>query len=201
MPEIRELQLSEFKEIYRNYMREDFPLMELRPLFAIDRVWERGGYAAYGYYEDGRLTAYASFYPCTESPCILLDYFAVVPDLRSQGIGTAFLRDLLPQMSSGAGIFGEAESVTSAKDEDERNTRQRRLDFYTRSGAVFTGVNCHLFGVDYNILCFPAGEDAPEREAMTKENYFDAVCGMYRELYRPVYGRLCKPYLSEDPDC
>ncbi len=29
---------------------------------------------------------------------------------------------------------------------------------------------------------------------MTLDEWFDQVCGMYRAIYRPVYGRLCKPY-------
>ncbi len=263
MPKIEELSLEDLKQIYKKYMRDDFPLMELRPWFSIERAWERGGYEAYGYYEDDKLLAYASFYTCRDSACVLFDYLAVIPELRGRGIGTEFLGELLPEVSSGqlsevisglplgseseaeqeslprsarksspgsapgsspgsapgsspeVKIFGEVENVASAKNEEERGTRQKRIDFYLRNGAVMTGVNCHLFGVDYNIMRFraegqaaakpecettkaeqeTAKAEAPKGEAAADE-YYDVICEMYRELYRPVYGRLCRPYLD-----
>ncbi len=207
MSEIRQLEQAELKQIFRTHMREDFPLMELRPWFSIERVWERGGYTAYGCYEDGSLLAYASFLACKEPPCVLFDYLAVIPERRGQGAGTAFLGKLLPEVSSGRRIFCEVESVPSAKDGEEGKTRQRRLDFYLKNGAEKTGVNCHLFGVDYNILCFPpepaetAGKEAEtagKEGERPQDGYFDVICGMYRELYGPVYGRLCRPYREEE---
>lgn len=163
--------------------------MEMRPWFAIERSWERDGYAAYGYYEDGEFAAYASFYSSDSSPYVLLDYLGVVPKLRGSGIGSAFLRDLLPKIPSVGGIFAEAESPSSAKDEEEKNIRKSRIAFYLRNGAVKTGVSCQLFGVDYNILYFPGNQ----RE-MAQTDFFDTVCSFYQDIYRPVYGRLCKPY-------
>ncbi len=192
MAKIRELEISELREIYHSYMRDDFPLMELRPWFSIERAWNRDGYAAYGYFEEERLIAYASFYSCSESPYLLLDYFAVVPDLRGRGIGSSFLRDLLTEVPAKGGIFGEAESVSSAKNEKEESIRKRRLTFYQKNGAVLTGVNCLLFGVDYDILYFPGNGTC-----LSDDDFFDEVCRLYRELYRPLYGRLCKPYREE----
>ncbi len=96
MPDIRQLTLEELRQIYRTYMREDFPLMELRPWFSIGRAWEREEYSAYGYYDEDRLIAYAAFYSCGGDPHILMDYLAVVPDLRGRGIGSSFLAELLP---------------------------------------------------------------------------------------------------------
>ncbi len=190
--EIRQLTCPELKEIYRSYMKDDFPLMELRPWFAIERAWEHSRYAAYGYYEGERLLAYAAFYLSDEHPFALLDYYAVLPDLRGSGIGTSFLRELLPAVLDSGGILIEAESADSAKTQEEKIQRQRRINFYLKNGAVMTGVNCQLFGVDYNILSFFSG-----REGAGEDELFDTVCCLYQEFYRPVYGRLCKPYKND----
>ncbi len=189
MPEVRALECPELKEIYKTHMREDFPLMELRPWFAIEKVWERGGYSAYGYYEGEQFLAYAAFYASTELPCVLLDYYAVVPELRGRGIGSAFLRDLLDALPPEERIFIEAESASTAKDEEDRATREARIAFYQNGGALDTGVNCQLFGVDYNILYFPGSGGI-----MAPDESYDVVCALYKEFYRPVYGKICKPY-------
>ncbi len=192
MPDIRQLTLEELRQIYRTYMREDFPLMELRPWFSIGRAWEREEYSAYGYYDEDRLIAYAAFYSCGGDPHILMDYLAVVPDLRGRGIGSSFLAELLPAIPDIDGIFIEAESPDPEKDEETNAVREKRIDFYLANGAVTTGVGCHLFGVDYRILYMPR-----EKEPMEKEEFYEAVCRLYRELYRPVYGKLCKPFSEE----
>ncbi|MCD8021602.1 MAG: hypothetical protein LUF30_00970, partial [Lachnospiraceae bacterium] len=124
----------------------------------------------------------------------LLDYFAVVPELRGHGTGSEFLQKLEGTLPARNGIFIEAESPDSAKSDEEAALRRRRIRFYLSNGAVLTKTKCLLFGVDYNILYIgrtEGTEPAPEQ-------LHRAVEDLYREIYRPVYGRLCKPYVSED---
>ncbi len=192
MAEIRQLTLTDLKQIYQDYMKDDFPLMELRPWFSIGRAWERDEYSAYGYYDGESFLAYAAFYSCREDPYILMDYLAVVPDLRGQGLGSSFLKDLLPAITDVDGIFIEAESADPENNEEDKSVRQKRINFYQANGAVMTGVGCKLFGVDYQILYLPL-----ETKRMGEEEFFEAVCRLYRELYRPFYGKLCRPYQTD----
>ncbi|MFR3219653.1 MAG: GNAT family N-acetyltransferase [Ruthenibacterium lactatiformans] len=93
MSTVRKLNESALRGIYDAYMHEAFPPAELKPLAVMLRLMERGRYLCYGYYRNGRLAAYAFFYR-HDSRVLLLDYFAVTPELRGRGVGSAFLAAL-----------------------------------------------------------------------------------------------------------
>ncbi len=194
---IRELDLKEMREVFQKYMKKDFPISELRPFQAIEKVWERGDYSAYGFFRNEEMLAYSCFYAAREIPYVMMDYLAVIPELRGQGIGSAFLKKMIPTLTEWEGIFVEAESASSARTDSERAQRERRLRFYQKNGAVKTGVNCLLFGVDYNILYFPVKAREITEDKAAAADYFDTVCGLYQELYRRVYGGRCKPYIEK----
>ena len=88
MSTVRKLNESALRGIYDAYMHEAFPPAELKPLAVMLRLMERGRYLCYGYYRNGRLAAYAFFYR-HDSRVLLLDYFAVTPELRGRGVGSA----------------------------------------------------------------------------------------------------------------
>ncbi len=155
MPEIRTLTLAEMKSIYEEYMENDFPRAELRPFSSMKKNFEKGNYAGFGFYEGEKFLAYACFYNYDGADQALMDYFAVVPELRGQGIGSAFLQAMIPKLPAGSGILIEAESADSAENEAERTERERRLSFYERNGAILTGIRCYLLSVDYEIMLIP----------------------------------------------
>ncbi|MCD7888118.1 MAG: GNAT family N-acetyltransferase [Clostridiales bacterium] len=188
---VKELESNELKRVYREHIREDFPRDERRPLFSMERMQKEGRYDCYGYYREDCLLAYACFILTRNGAYALLDYFAVVSELRGQGIGSAFLRDLRGNVSANCGVFLEAENPNAAKTDEEKRLRERRIRFYLANGAEQTGTGCHLFGVDYNILFVPTG--AADRAAET-EFLHRAAEELYREVYGRAYGRLCKPY-------
>ncbi len=91
---------------------------------------------------------------------LLLDYLAVQPELRSQGIGhaaipctLAYCRDRAP----GAHVFLEIEVPTA--DCDNPVQRTRRKAFYLSCGLAETNVRAHIYGTDMELLAPPA--DAP----------------------------------------
>ncbi len=189
MYEIRKLNCSEFKEIFRKYTRNDFPLMELRPWFAIRHSWKQGHYAAYSYEEDGQTVAYATIYSGDNIPYLLLDFFAVIPERRGHGIGSAFLNDLQHTITGASGIFIEAEAPDACDDFNEKSKREKRISFYIKNGVVNAGVGCRLFNVDYCMLYLPI--DTPLR---TQSDIYDAVVKMYTAFYRNSGSRLCRVY-------
>ncbi|MCD8220725.1 MAG: GNAT family N-acetyltransferase [Clostridiales bacterium] len=193
MKEIKKLKLDELKQIYKVHVREDFPRSERRPYSSMEKMTKAGIYASFGYYDDDRLLAYACYILTENGKYALLDYFAVVPELRGQGTGSEFLRKLEGTLPGKNGVFIEAESPDSAKSKEEAALRQRRIHFYLSNGAVLTDTKCLLFGVDYNILYIGRPDDTDPEQGQLH----CAIEELYREIYRPVYGRLCKPYVSD----
>ena len=190
---LKKIGLDELRIIYKEHIRKDFPIGERRPLFGMTKLQKAGRYDCYGYYQENILVAYACYILTPNGSYALLDYFAVVPELRGKGIGSEFLRSLNGNVSAKCGVFIEAESPDSAKSEDERQTRERRIRFYLSNGAELTNTRCLLFGVDYNILFISTDDVANTREKAAQHH---AVEELYRELYGRVYGHLCKPYES-----
>ncbi len=182
---------EQLRIVYREHITEDFPRGERRPLFAMEKMQREGRYDCYGYYQDDKLLAYACYILTQDGSYALLDYFAVIPELRGHGIGSEFLKCLKENASVKCGVFIEAESPDSAKTDGERRVRERRIRFYLSNGAEMTNSKCLLFGVDYNILFIPRN-DIP----IAYEHQHNEVEKLYRELYGRVYGRLCKPYES-----
>ncbi|MCD7918838.1 MAG: GNAT family N-acetyltransferase [Clostridiales bacterium] len=194
---LKKIGLDELRIIYKEHIREDFPRGERRPFFCMEKLQKAGQYDCYGYYRDDNLIAYACYILTQNGSYALLDYFAVVPELRGKGIGSEFLRSLNGNVSAKCGVFIEAESPDSAKTEEERQTRERRIHFYPSNGAERTNSKCLLFGVDYNILFISTCDAVDTQE---KGNQRHAVEELYHELYGRAYGRLCKPYEDHKPN-
>ena len=157
--------------IYNEYMVFDFPGDELKPLAHILSMVEVGTCTFYALRQCDKVLSYFSV--CQNGQGLLVDYLAVNPKLRGQGIGSQTL-DFLKSIAKDKYIIIECEDVEVAKAEAEKIQRQRRINFYTRAGFTLTGVNSNLFGVDYTILTYPTSI-TPRR---------------VKELYSAVYLRM-----------
>ncbi len=189
MSELKTLDLKALKGIHLKYMKKDFPPRELRPYFHMKALSRRDCYLCYGFYDGDRLLAYACLILQKSRTYALLDYFAVVEELRGQGIGSEFLRQLLPGIPVTNGLFVESEAVDSAKSAADLNTRQKRIEFYLQNGAQLTTTNCLLFGVDYRLLFFPKQEFS-----LTEEDLYDSLNKFYPEIYYNQFRYFYKLY-------
>ena len=142
---IRELEAREIEKIYREEMTGDFPAEELKPIDLILRLKAEGRYCAFGNFEGEKLTAYAFLIHEKDDPVYLLDFFAVCRGGRDQGIGSTFIRELLHKLNPEFWIL-EVEDIASAANEEEREIRTRRMDFYhkrcQRYDDVHLSVRC-----------------------------------------------------------
>ncbi|MFQ6828407.1 MAG: GNAT family N-acetyltransferase [Acutalibacter sp.] len=111
---IQRLEREEAHRLYWARFREDFVPSELRPWGSILRLMDQGAYAIFACKEAGEILAYATFIQCPGA--LLLDYFAVDPARRGQGVGTAFFHGLqkLPALGQASCLYIEAESLESA---------------------------------------------------------------------------------------
>ena len=100
----------------------------------------------------------------THGDLTMLDYFAVAPDLRGQGIGRAALPLIRKQVREARGghLFLEIETpppLCIPRDPCENAAqRLRRKAFYLSSGLTETGVRAFIYGNDMELLAYP--EDA-----------------------------------------
>ena len=108
----------------------------------------------------------------THGDLTMLDYLAISPDLRGQGLGHAVLpmiRDRVKERVGGH-FFLEIETPPPAcipRDPcANAEQRVRRKAFYYSAGMVETGVRAFIYGYDMELLAFP--EDAG---AITFEGY------------------------------
>jgi GNAT superfamily N-acetyltransferase len=157
------LNKEQIEYIYNTFMVYDFPPDELKPLAHLLRMVEEGLCTYYALYEGKEVLSY--FGLCVKDGFALVDYLAVTPKKRGQGIGSETLK-FLKEAAGDNCILIECEDVGSANEEAERITRTRRINFYLRSGFALTTAKANLFGVDYVLLTFPE-----KSEAETKFGY------------------------------
>lgn len=172
---VQELSLPQIRRLYHERLRDDFPPDELKPLGMIERALAAKRYVCYGAFHGDQILGYAYFVKLGKMA--LVDYYAVMPEARDRGVGSAFLQALIagPLRDMDCALL-EVEDPECAPDPVERETRQRRLRFYLRNGLTDTGVRATVFGVPYGILTLPLGTViAP-----------DAVRDAYARLYRTM---------------
>lgn len=156
---------EEVKSLYTERMEEDFLADELKPLATLLSLMKRGIYDPYALFENGTLVAYAFYWKAEEEkPYVMLDYFAVVPQERNKGRGSALLREMLERFCRGGkGVFGEVE-VPDTEDEAVDDLRRRRIGFYKRSGMRVLDFKTKCFGVPFHVIAY--GPEIPDEELM-----------------------------------
>lgn len=104
----------------------------------------------------GRLLGIAIYFHKSNAPVLVLWYLAVMPDLRSAGIGSRIYRYIEQRARADCkAIVFDVEIPERANDEAERSQRERRISFYRQLGARMLG------GVYYAICANPGYEPVP----------------------------------------
>lgn len=174
---LRQLENQEITQIYNQYMTADFPASELKSLKMILDGIKDGAYIAFGYEEEGALRGYAYVITPKKSNIYLLDYLAVLPNLRSFRIGTRLMHELHRLVEQkGVRLMLEVENPDYEEQDERRDYMERRITFYRRNQMKVSNVSCRFYGNEYRILY--AGE-AMEDAAVQKE---------IEKVYRAFFG-------------
>lgn len=182
--DIKTLTSEEILAIYTTHSIRHFPEDERKPVSAIRRMAMEGIYAGYGLYlrkEPDKLLGYAFFTVLLDEGCCLLDYFAIMEDYRSHGIGSLFLQCIRSYFPDLPGFLIESEDPDFAGNPSEYSIRCKRLAFYERNGAIFTGIKASVFGVPYRLLFFPLRHADERSEAVLS---VQAVQSDFFNIYR-----------------
>lgn len=181
------LSTAERKDVFRRYMRYDFPYEELRPLRMIQKLVMKGGYYMHGVFEKDTLRAYACFWEEKETNIMLFDYFAVVASVRNQGYGTAAMKLLLESCSHQNGVILEVENPETAQTDEEKTTREKRIEFYKRCGMQMSDAVIWLYGVEYCMMYYGMDSENVENRIIQvmQKLYQSALPGhVYRKMFR-----------------
>ena len=174
MQELRRMDESEIRQLYSRSLVRDFPADELKSLSAILSLYHRGEYDVLGAYESEAMVAYALVFRPTDDSVALLDYLAVEPEYRSRGVGSELLGNLrIHYAATAEALMIECERPQTAPDQSQA---RKRIEFYTRAGAVLTEVCIWLFGVEYSILFIPCGHSTPAFDCAKR------MLGLYRQM-------------------
>lgn len=199
-PQVVSVDLPTTAAIYNKYIHLHFAEDEIKPLIAIERMWEEGYYqaiavipqeiireAGMGILDHGRLImdpetaaekimGYAFFTGCPGGDMPLLDYLAIREEYRNQGLGSLILQKLKEAMPDAKGILIETEDIAYAKTEEEHTDRLRRNAFYTRNGVSSTGVHSMIYGARYENWQLPVAG------LQTQQHCMEEIQRIYRYM-------------------
>ena len=175
MIEIRRVQrknTAKFKELYKS----SFPDSERKP-YLLMKYWQyQKKMELYEISDNGQFCGL--FIIVVYKDIVLIDYLAVLPQLRGGGVGSKAL-EYARKMFDGKRIILEIE--TTKKPCEDLSQRIKRKNFYLKNGLTECGISVNLFGVEMELLKF--------NENVSFEEYL----GMYRHMA----GRLIKVKISK----
>ena len=189
--ELRIPTIEVVRDFYNRDMKEAFPPAELKPLAAIEEMWENGWYKPYCLYDDDEMGPIGCAFLWLGHPgWAILDYLCVNAGWRNDGFGTEILR-LLHEMEPETVIFGEAEAPVHAPDPA---MAERRLGFYARCGLRTAGYDTEMFGVHYQTL-YLANREVADGDMLAEHRF------IYQKEFAPdKYSRYIRiPYDPENP--
>ena len=175
------LDKKELSFIYNKYMVNDFPPDELKPLSHIERMMDQNLCTAHAMKSGDQVLSY--FTLCRHSGVALVDYLAINPEYRGQGLGSKTLAHL-KEVAAGDTVLVECENPDFAPSQEERTIRQRRINFYLAAGFCLSGVRSKLFDVEYVILTYPKSDSADKGLSdIYKQMLSDAAFKTKLEIY------------------
>lgn len=163
--------------LYRLY-RTAFPRAERKPFGIIVKMHRHGRSDVWCISKGGCFAGLAS--TVNGEGLILLDYLAVMPEVRGQGIGSAAM-EALQRIYGQRGLFVEIESTLHPGENPEE--RAKRKQFYLNAGMEDLHTTARVFGVDMELLGSRCSMDF----------------GKYQGFYREYYSAWAAEHIEEIP--
>jgi GNAT superfamily N-acetyltransferase len=152
------LNTEERYNYYKTYLLQDFHVSEVKPFELIEKLIQQDKYLCYGFFEEKEPFGYAYFAKSDQEQALLLDYFAVVEEHRSNGLGSSFLAEIKNALKGKYSVlFAEVENPSYAVDELNKSIRTRRIEFYLRNGFTVSNIQSRILTDEYLILTLDLG--------------------------------------------
>ena len=166
---IKTMDFAQITQVYNECLCKHFPENERKPLKKMKAMWNEKQYQGVGLYDEkDDFLGYAFFVICKNCKYILLDYFAVLEEYRSAGIGSIFLGKMKGYFPDCQGIIIETEDEELGSSEKEQTERKKRNAFYLRNGVKRMNIKSEIYTARYEIFVLPIGEGVT-RESCHKD--------------------------------
>ena len=124
---------KEFKHtLYADY-QQLFPDEERKNYRLLKKSYKQGIAHFFQIIEQNELVGFFIVNTIPNSPYAILDYFAILPKFQSKGYGSSALLKLKEEYSDLNGIWIEVEKIETGKDEQDKEIRKRRIQFYQKN--------------------------------------------------------------------
>ena len=142
--EVIKIDLKEFKEqLYPTY-KELFPAYERKSLKMIKDLVVDGCTSLYKFVIEGDLVGFSIIHQIENNPYIMVEYFAILPELQNKGYGTLCAYKLKEIYKNLKGLTVEVE-----KPDNNDLLKERRIKFYERLGLKKVNAEYRLFDVEF----------------------------------------------------
>ncbi|MDD6213551.1 MAG: GNAT family N-acetyltransferase [Clostridiales bacterium] len=173
----RKINEEQLVDLYEIHLNRDFPDNERKPLAMLLDQMRKGNYHVWGFYRKAEMVAYALFQQRPGSNCILLDYYAVLPQYRAGGVGSQCFQHFHFLMKDYDMILIETENPMQAETEEERIIQIRRQNFYKRNGAVLFPLYVTVCGAPFQLMAVSCRERPGKQVCQTEMDL------LYRSLF------------------
>lgn len=157
-----------YEKQIRSLYQKSFPKAERKPFKVLQCGIEKGLTRIYAVLADGQFGGMmVTWQDTTNSPLVLLDYFAIEPTQQGGGIGTGALKALQAEFE-GLPILIEIERIDETPTPENQTQRERRRAFYLREGFVSADIYSEVFGVQMELLTIGGSASVQEYLHMYK---------------------------------
>ena len=144
---------GDISQFYRERLQRDFPPEELPPLSVLQEGAQAGIYETWLYAPAPGAVPAAYGMVLQNGRDALLFFFAVEPERRGRGVGSACMEELFSRFGASRAMIIEVERPEGAKTEAEAALRRRRIRFYERLGyKAEPGIDYVLMGVPFLLM-------------------------------------------------
>lgn len=159
---------------------QSFPKDERKPFKILRGLWKRKKSDVWCLKEGNSFLGFAS--TINSDGMVMIDFFAVCPDQRGKGYGTAALT-LLKEQYQHRGIFIEIESVFENVSDHEMRCRRKR--FYIENGFEPLHVLADVFGVPMELMSWRCKLDYNAYHDFYRDNYSEFAASNLSPMIYP----------------
>lgn len=186
--DIRPMKVDELKDFYQ-YIKRDFKKGEYPPFDILAEQLNQGIQEGMVFNEGGEDLAYAIVSGKNGNGYVLVSLFAVLPKMRSGGIGSKFLKRLKERYKGKQGIIVEVECPDISLGQEEYDIRRRRIKFYEKNDFnLVPGVSYSIWDIpmDLMVLSILAAQETINAEIE------QIMTDIYAKLLIPRYSHKMK---------